>query len=202
MFVALSTILFAGVSPARDGNMFKIGKLQNDKWVAHNYGSIYTLEHTKGPDRFLIGTSGDAATIFLTLSTSIKSPYFVLYILHTPRTDAKPGRYQSPAISESELKSFFTKFADFFSTDGRHDIWVHSPEEEATVVWDRHDLIYAYGSLNKFRAILKQNGFTEGVPQIPFPHQHNYHPSFDSQQSEVLKTFEWRYSQLRPEDEQ
>jgi hypothetical protein len=37
------------------------------------------------------------------------------------------------------------------------NLWIHSPEAGATVVWDRHDLLYAYGPLERIGAVLKES---------------------------------------------
>lgn len=75
-------------------------------------------------------------------------------------------------------------------------------EDRATIVWDRHDLLYAYGPLEKFTAILREAGFTDGVAAIPSPHVHTYHPEFHQDAAAVMKAFPWSTSPLRPEDEQ
>jgi hypothetical protein len=64
------------------------------------------------------------------------------------------------------------EFAEFLTEDGRHDLWLHSPRTDATLVWDRHDLIYAYGPLEQFRAVPKESLLREGQvdgPQIRTP---------------------------------
>lgn len=72
----------------------------------------------------------------------------------------------------------------------------------ATLVWDRHDLLYAYGDLEAYLACLQKMGFVEGDVVIPSPHEHHYQMEFDAQAAEVLRSFEWTRTPLRLEDEQ
>jgi len=43
---------------------------------------------------------------------------------------------------------------------------------DATLVLDRHDLIYAYGPLEQFRAVLKEGLLETQVDGPPYPHAH------------------------------
>jgi hypothetical protein len=90
---------------------------------------------------------------------------------------------------------------EFSTHDARHDLWVHSPEAEATLVWDRHNLMYAYGPLEQFRAILKvlQAGQVNGPP---YPHAHMYHADHDDSERKLLRHFQWSRSPLIAGDEQ
>ena len=36
---------------------------------------------------------------------------------------------------------FMAEFCEFLTNDARHDLWLHSPESDATLVCDRDDLI-------------------------------------------------------------
>lgn len=129
-------------------------------------------------------------------------PYYLLYLLHTPRGEAEPGRYQSPPLSLDELKGFLARFAAFFRADARFDLWAHSPQDDATVVWDRHNLLFGYGPVNRFAEALLSLGFTHGVPQVPVPHEHHYRSEFDHLARDVVAAFDWSVSALSPEDEQ
>lgn len=122
--------------------------------------------------------------------------------VHTPRGEGKPGRYQSSPLAGEELKDFLDRFGSFFSSDSRFDLWIHSPTDQATLVWDRHNLIFTYGITAKFLECFKSLKFTEGIPEVPSPHEHYYRKEFDSDASELLDRWDWSYSELRPDDEQ
>jgi hypothetical protein len=100
------------------------------------------------------------------------------------------------------VRDFVGRFKRLLSQDARFDIWGHSPSEDATIVWERHNLLYAYGRLEKLASELLALGFSTGAPSIPAPHAHNYHQDLDLYARDLLSAFEWSWSELRPEDEQ
>lgn len=153
-----------------------------------------------GTTCFVAGASD--ADGLLQLAGCLQGPFRLLYVLHTPRGEAEPGRYESPAISGDELDRFLRKFAEYLAADARFDIWIHSPESRATLVWDRHDQIFAYGPLAKYEKVLVALGYSEGECEISFPHIHHYRSEHDAAARALLHAFSWRHSPLRPEDEQ
>lgn len=126
----------------------------------------------------------------------------MLYVLHTPRGEAKSGRYQSPAVSHREFTSLVDRFAAFLCSDSRFDLWVHSPSDQATVVLDRHNQLFAYGPLGRFEDVLLGIGYEHGDIAVDFPHIHKYMPAFDKDSEALLSWLTWSRTDLRPEDEQ
>ncbi|MBS0369416.1 MAG: hypothetical protein JSS57_09480 [Proteobacteria bacterium] len=184
-------------------HMHKLSCQSGNAWIAHSHPATFRTEIISGgSERLVAGVPAGDVTIFKRLVESIEAPYFLLYVLHTPRGEGQAGRYQSPSIGLDELESFLERYAAFLSGDARFDIWAYSPSENATVIWDRHDLIYAYGATKRFAMALRELGFEQGAPGIRFPHQHHYRAEFDADASDVLHAFEWCYSPLHPEDEQ
>jgi hypothetical protein len=136
------------------------------------------------------------------LAFSLPAPYYVLYVLHTSRCGNKLGRYQSPSLDFHALNDFLTEFGEFLTNDARHDLWVHAPKAGATIVWDRHDLMYAYGPLKRFCVVLKEcvkEGELNGPPD---PHVHMYHAEYDDSERKLLHYFDWSRSPLRAREEQ
>jgi hypothetical protein len=124
-------------------------------------------------------------------------------VLHTTRTNAELGRYESPELTADAVEGFLHQFGRFLCEDSRHDLWVRSHHDDATIVLDRHNLIYAYGPLDAFAAGLQSLGVREGQPAaIPDPHVHHYHPEWDDAERGVLGCFEWYIKPLRPSDVQ
>lgn len=182
--------------------MFKTGKRKDSITIPVDYGSIFQRERTTGPDRLRIGRAGSKPHPFDVLLPRLKGPFGILYLLHTPRGGAQPGRYQSPELGAAQAAGFLAKHADFFALDARHDIWVHDFESSSTLVWDRHDIVYAYGLIEDFGTALREAGFEEGEVNIPDPHSHHYHEAFDEAETEVIEALEWRREPLKPEDQQ
>jgi hypothetical protein len=157
---------------------------------------------SSGGQRLVSGVPAGDAGILLALMKEIEAPLFMLYVLHTPRGEAAPGRYQSPAVSAEEARNIVTQFGGFLGADARFDFWVHSPSSKATLVWDRHNQMYCYGPLEKFESALCAMNFAEQALPDMGPHIHHYRSDFDSQAKEILQVVQWSYSPLRPEDEQ
>ncbi len=126
----------------------------------------------------------------------------MLYVLHTPRGEAAPGRYQSPSVSAAQAEEFIVKFSDYLTADARFDLWVHSPSASGTLVWDRHNQLYCYGPLERYATALDSVGFIEQALSGFGPHAHHYRPELDAQAKDLLRHFQWSASPLRPEDEQ
>lgn len=177
--------------------MYRLGQLIDGEWIAHSHLPVFEVA-----ERLIAGVpSGDPA-VFEALIECLEPPYHLLYVLHTPRGEAMAGRYQSPSISFAQVRAFLGKFGTFLSSDSRYDIWAHSPTENGTIVWDRHNQLFGYGPLKKYSSKLVSIGFNSGQIEIPTPHQHYYHSAFDQCAKEVICAFDWSYSPLQPEDEQ
>lgn len=178
--------------------MCKLSHLVENEWVEHSFAPIFALEE----NRIAGGVPGGDASIFETLVMCLSEPILVLYILHTPRGEADPGRYQSPELSMNDFRAFIGKYRDFLSSDARFDIWAHSSHDHATVVWDRHNKFFAYGPLPKFVSQLQAKGFVEGTIRPLGTHQHHYRAEQDALARSLIDEYQWCYSPLRPEDEQ
>lgn len=182
---------------------FKLGHLVGDKEVQHSYPPLFKkVTSNSGIGRLIVGIPGGDAIILERLITCLNPPYFFLYILHTPRGEAEPGRYQSPSLEREELLTLLKKFSGLLSCDARHDSWIYSIADNATLVWDRHNLIHAYGPLECFEGVLRGLGFTEGAVDIPLPHVHHYRAEFDEPARLLIEALDWNRTPLRPEDEQ
>lgn len=181
--------------------MTKLSHYAGDHWIAHSHPAIFTLKGAPHPRIVATAPRGDPI-VFRNLIGFATPPYFLLYVLHTPRGEGEAGRYQSPSLEQQDVHTFLDRFGAYLQSDGRYDLWVHSPADNATLVWDRHNLIFAYGSLPTFADALRALGFAEGEPRIDFPHEHHYRAEFDGDAAAVLNFCKWSYSPLRPEDEQ
>lgn len=177
--------------------MHRLGHMVNGEWVAHNHTAVFERR-----DRIVAGVPGSDPAIFERMVECMEPPYSLLYVLHTPRGEARPGRYQSPEMSLAEVKQFLARFGSFLSSDARFDLWAHSATDNGTVVWDRHNQLFAYGPLDAFSRTLLALGFAEGYPTVPTPHEHNYRAEYDGLAKDLIGAFNWSYSQLRPQDEQ
>ena len=180
----------------------KLESLQGDRWQRHTYPDRYAREQTSGPARLRITASGGYAPLLLALAAELQSPYKLLYVLHTPRGGSAAGRYESPALDGPDIEALFREFGAFWSEDARHDVWLYSGPDAATLVWDRHDVIYAYGPLGRYERVLAANGARPGEPALPpSPHAHQYHPDWDNAER-ALVARGWSVTPLQRADEQ
>ncbi|BCD88105.1 hypothetical protein PSm6_45120 [Pseudomonas solani] len=182
--------------------MYKLGHLVDGEWAPYRHPAVFSLPDAEAHQRVVVGVPGSDPEVILRLARCLEEPLLLLHILHTVRGEAEPARYQSPELSCSEVEAFIREFRPFLANDSRFDLWVHSPSQQATLAWDRHDMLYAYGPLDDYVNALRELGFTEGEPQLPVPHAHNYHAAFDGMSREVVEWCDWWKSPLRPEDEQ
>jgi hypothetical protein len=105
-------------------------------------------------------------------------------------------------LHTGKISKFIARFGDYLRADARFDLWAYSDAKDSTIVWDRHNVLYAYGAIDRFAAELRTMGFDSGIPGIPTPHGHRYWPELDAQAIALLAEWPWTYSPLRPEDEQ
>ena len=183
--------------------MHKLDHQSGEQWVPHSHVPVFAVETTSvHTQRIVAGVPGGDAAVLLKLIECITPPFFALYVLHTPRGEGEPGRYQSPKLELPELQAFISQYSSFFAADARFDLWVHSPADGATIVWDRHNLIYGYGPIECFSNALCSLGFSQGTKPTLGPHAHHYRHEFDSEARAILTAFPWQYSSLQPEDEQ
>ncbi len=181
--------------------MLKIAQQVNDAWVDRDCPASFS-EEIGGSVRLHIGLPKVSTSIFRTLAALMAGPFYVLYVLHTPRGEGEAGRYQSEAISDTKLADFLAHFERFLSCDARHDIWVKSRDSTDLIIWDRHNSIFAYGDLPRFKRTLSALGFSPGeIPPLGI-HTHYYREEFDGEAHAMLEALDWRWTPLRPEDEQ
>lgn len=181
---------------------YKLAHRVGGEWVEHSYAPRYTEEAMAGGSKRLVVGMPNGNAVIERLADCLEPPFFVLYVLHTSRGEGPEGRYQSPPLDRGEFSAFLARFSNFLGGDARHDLWIHSTADKATLVWDRHNLLYAYGPLDRFTAILRGNGFEPGRATVSFEHMHLYRPEFDAEAEQLMSFLEWNYSPLRPGDEQ
>ncbi|MGI4871737.1 MAG: hypothetical protein ACRYFX_11225 [Janthinobacterium lividum] len=174
-----------------------------DTEAAHDYGQRYMWENYPTYSRLKIGASTAGTQLLMQLSNCLVFPVYCLYVLVIARSATKEGRYQSPAIETPiELTDFLLDYQQLFESDGRHHLWISSPAANATLVYDKHNVIYAYGPLEEFAAELQKVGYREEEFDLPFPHAHNYLVENDSSVESLLQYWNWQYFPLQEIDEE
>lgn len=183
---------------------YKFGKLISPgEQVEYRYEDSWSIEKTKGPDRLVIAPASGQVGVLLDLMQQLPEPFGLLYVLVVSRCDHALGRYQSPhPTNRKETVQFLETYHDYLEGDGRHHIWVMSLPANSTLVYDRHNVIYAYGPLADFQTKLETRGMIQSDVRFPDPHCHLYNQEFDEAESRLIKHWDWKYFPLQPSDEQ
>ena len=182
--------------------MFKLGYYSNNKLQKYHYSNLYNIEQPSNYERLVIGLENDHINTMMDLFSVLEEPFYILYVLHTPRAGSELGRYQSGPLTCEKTSALLNQFKDFLENDSRHDIWIYSPKTETTIIYDRHDLIYLYGFKEEHLHIIEEKGLKKERVKIPIPHVHNYNVEYDSNETELIKKYHWRRMPLQDEDYQ
>lgn len=166
--------------------------------VIHRHPHRWRREPAGTGERLVAAPNRDFLDLFLALCECVQPPYAVLYVLSVPR-GSEPGRYQLEGwLTHQELREFLEPYRDFLQGDARHHLWIHSQDSSATLVYDKHDLIYAYGPLERYLTTLESFGLQEGDFELPFPHYHNYFPEFDAMERAIIQENRWARTPIVP----
>src|SRR5881392_3164520 len=103
--------------------MYRLGREVEGQSVEHSYPPVFRMPAVGSRQRIVVGVPRSDPEVFLRLARCLEEPLFLLYVLHTCRGEADPGRYQSPELSFRELENFIEEFRPFLSGDGRFDLW-------------------------------------------------------------------------------
>jgi hypothetical protein len=100
------------------------------------------------------------------------------------------------------MELFLWQFQELFEQDARQHVWIGSVDNSSLLVYDNHDVIYAYGPLREFEGILTSSGLAKcDDVRFPKPHMHNYNVEFDEQQLAILKYWKWTRYPLEESDD-
>ena len=184
--------------------MNKLASLNQSKdWIAHDYGNVFFRQPTSSSERLVIGPSNHHVELMLALAhTWPTQQFYVLYVLLVQHTEAEPGRYASPLVDSFEdLQAFFYTFEKFLESDARHHVWIGSPANDGLLVYDQHNVVFAYGDLAHYEQVLGSRGFSRREFWFPSPHHHAYPGSNVPHLDELLRYFSWQRSPLHQGDE-
>jgi hypothetical protein len=167
------------------------------------YSNEWAEEKTKGPSRLIIARRDEQIALITDLVRAMEPPFSILHVLLVPRSEDRPGRYEhSQGESLSSVESFLTRFKDYFEQDARSHLWIRSSSDGGLLVYDRHNVIYAYGNLPAFENILARRQMTKvDTITFPSPHVHPYRKEFDDDAAALLEYWPWMWKPLRESDD-
>lgn len=181
---------------------WKLGTARAGEGVAWNYTPSYARQVVGGVERLVIAPGREPVQLLRELLPLLPEPLWVLYVLVKPRSEQPAGRYQSAQPrSREEILLLLDRFEAYFAKDGRHSLWLAAPPA-GQLVFDRHEVIYAYGPIAEFVAQLKAKAFvqTETI-RVPVPHSHHYHEELEANEKAILGHWEWVVSELQEMDD-
>jgi hypothetical protein len=181
---------------------WKLGTVRSGQDVAWIYQPSYAHQVVGGVERLVIAPGPTPVALLRELLPLLPEPLWVLYVLVTPRSDAPAGRYQSSQPhTRAEVESMLERFENYFACDGRHNLWLAAPPA-GQLVFDRHEVIYAYGPIAEIVTRLKTKDFAESeMIRVPVPHSHHFHEELDCDEHAILAHWEWLHSELQETDD-
>jgi hypothetical protein len=181
--------------------MFKIGTLFGPDDTEFRYGDNYDIQTFPTWSRVAIGAESGHIPLMLEIARSWRGPFGILYVLVVSRLGHEPGRYQNPEpCSFDDLERFAHAFQEYFERDGRHHLWFMDLPSHSQLVYDNHNIIYAYGDIAWYCEFLKTRGFSQQEVQIACPHSHHYNQEFDNCEDEITKYWSWKRFPLQERD--
>jgi hypothetical protein len=182
---------------ARLSSSIKFGKEEE----SHRYAHVYERQERGGTSRLLIGPARDHCQLVEALAGCLPEPLRLLYVLVVSRRqEHSEARYESPELRRGDVSAFLCSYRTFLESDGRHHLWLANPAA-GCIVYDRHEVLYAYGPIASYVAVLEEHGLAEGVVDIPAPHWHAYHPEYDDDERTLLTRWAWVEKPLNEEDQ-
>lgn len=163
----------------------------------YRYPDIYHIQDISGVQRLIIGPSEGHVDLMLEMSDLLEGPFKVLYVLVDPIgiKEDDTGRFELDGeMPREEMRAFFERFRDFFESDARHHIWIAA--KNGSIIYDQHNILYAYGPILDFEQILLARGLTPGDVEFPYPHMHAFHQEMNPQLEDLLKDYNWRWFPL------
>ncbi len=168
----------------------------------YGYGDIYEHQEGDGWERLAIGPERDHVDVLLSLIEEWSSPdYYMLYISIISHTGKEPGRYESPIVDYLTLKDFLVEYRELLEGFAGHHFWIGNPDGKELLIYDQHNIIFAYGQNERFEGKLLDRGFVAGQVRIPSPHGHSYPSNFVEREDELFRHFNWNYYELQEGDE-
>jgi len=153
-------------------------------------------------DCVALGAAAEPIRLLLEFARYLSGPFAVLYLLPEPHGAHRPGRYQSPfPLGRRKVVEFCERFESFLGRDGRHAVWIMTGDCAERLIYDRHEMIFAYGPLEEFERTLAVAGYTPAKIKIPLLRNHHGQADLDPELDRLLDWWPWIRCPLWPGDE-
>jgi len=176
-------------------------------------GADGTVETHAAPRHYqrLAGPWGDCVALrsaaqpirlLLAFARCIPGPFAVLYVLPEPHGSHPPGRYQSPfPLGRRKVVEFCERFEPFLERDRRHAFWILTGDCAERLIYDRREMIFAYGPLEEFERTLAVEGYAPARVKIPRLRGHRVRADLDRELDRLMEWWAWIRCPLWPGDE-
>lgn len=167
--------------------------VDDGEFLQHEYPNVFSREER----RLVVAPRSQHVNLLSSLIEQIEPPYRIRYVLQVASAGFAAGRYDlEDPLSKEDLAQFLRRFQPFLENDGRHHFWVRSLDGQSAVVYDQHDLLYAYGTLEAYESVCVREGLAPGTIEVPFPHAHAFIDEHDQDLRELLSEWQWTRSEL------
>ena len=161
-------------------------------WVEHSYGRVWE----RIGDQIMAAPDEGHVKLILSLTEELDGPFGITYFLLVPREDAQEEArlVMTTPLERRDLTSFLVRYRELFENDGRHHLWITTPESR--IVYDQHNVLCLSGPVERFERVLRDAGLRAGEVTYPSPHSHHYHQELDSVLDDMLERYEWQWYPL------
>lgn len=154
-----------------------------------------------GPDRLAVSLQSGQIELICQLLSTMPGPFGFLYILVVTRTGLEQARYElDKSLTLEGITRLLDEYRGFFEQDARHTVFIVDHSSGDFIVYDRHNLIYIYGDLDRYTRLLTRQGLVQRNIIIPTPHAHHYHHEFDDLETRLVTQNKWVVKPLRDQD--
>ncbi|MBJ7458490.1 MAG: hypothetical protein JHD02_04810 [Thermoleophilaceae bacterium] len=153
--------------------------------------SVYCREYVGDSERVRIGGAPVPVDLLCELVRDLSEPVFVLVEVRVARVTDFVAKYESEPWSIEQVVEFATTFRDFFTLDGRANLWVGEIGGPGMLVLDEHDILFGYGHVDEFERKSHSAGYVAGNPTVPDPHEHCFREEFDEDELRIVE-MPWR----------
>jgi hypothetical protein len=190
------------MSDYRQSGDFKLGRHEPGiGMVEHRYDDVCERRTILGREALVLAPATGHIDLLLRLARELKGPFRLTYVLLVPFGEFAEGRYEFEDLLDYEaLERLLTLHRGFFEGDARHHLQIGTESDMPSLVYDQHDLIYAFGPVARWEQIAKEHGLRPGSPEMPIPHSHHTRREFDLEAESLLSSNRWRREPLGDSD--
>ncbi len=173
--------------------------INSDKFHSNCYKQIAT--DTPYP-RVVFATTEGYINLIRECLRIMPEPFHFTYVLIRPINGLSIGRYCTvEPLSRKEMSEFLDEYGHFLEHDARHHIYFSSDDPGTFLVYDHHDIIYAYGRQEVFLNHLRNKNYLEAEPQIENPHYHGFNHDHRVDERQLIASRQWTIYDLEPIDD-